>query len=273
MRWSWIPLILVVMGSASVLGGEHFRIKAKLLPGAPRGVNYRHSDVVSRGTYTAMLEKEEIVADLNFIRQIQNPPVSASTTETTSAPDREEPRAIPGILPPNTNPSLYRPVADARTVGPTPVTPSAKRQTFRKVFRSSPHDVAATADRRSVDATPVRLDDIRLAAYSDGSDGYVLFTGRIQDLPKTGSADTTVKERTDGCRVTIRVRGFSSTEVASTAVSPNGPLLFECVQSFWMSKQDNYAISLVCPEEVRLCGSHYQELTHIQVEVETRRNR
>ncbi len=73
--------------------------------------------------------------------------------------------------------------------------------------------------------------------------------------------------------MTIRVRGYSSTEVASMAVSPNGPMLFECVQTFWMAKQDDYAISLVCPEEVQLCGSHYQELTHLQVEVETRRNR
>lgn len=271
MRWSWKPLILVgLMGSASVLGGDHFRIKARLLPGAPRSVNYRHSDVVSRGTYTAMLEREEIVDELNFIRQIQNPPVSATTSETTPIPSREERRAVPEILPANPNPSLYRAVADARAISPTPGTPPAKKQTFRKVFRSSPHDVAATADRRSVDATPVRLDDIRLAAYSDG---HVLFTGRIQDLPKNGPADTIVKERSDGCRVTIRVRGFSSTEVASTAVNPNGPLLFECVQSFWMSKQDNYAISLVCPEDIQLCGTHYQELTHIQVEVETRRNR
>ncbi len=228
MRWSWKPLLLIgLVGGASVFAGDHFRVRAKLLPGAPAGAKYQHSGVMSRGSYWAMLEREEVVEDLNFVRKIQSTPVTATTKPS-------------------------------------------KQQTFRKVFRSSTRDVATTADRRSVDAAPVRLDDIRLAAYCDGR---ILFTGRIQELPKSGAASPLVKERTDGCRVTIRVRGYSSTEVASMAVSPNGPMLFECVQTFWMAKQDDYAISLVCPEEVQLCGSHYQELTHLQVEVETRRNR
>lgn len=228
MRWSWKPLLAIgLVSGASVFAGDHFRVRAKLLTGAPAGANYRHNDVVSPGSYWAMLEREEVVEDLNFIRQIQNPPVTSVKTES-------------------------------------------KQQTFRKVFRSSTRDVSTTEDRRSIDAAPVRLDDIRLAAYSNGR---IFFTGRIQELPRSGTAGSPVKERTDGCRVIIRVRGYSSTEVASMAVSPNGPMLFECVQSFWMSKQDDCAISLVCPEEVQLCGSHYQELTHLQVEVETRRNR
>ncbi len=233
MRSSWRPLLLVgLMGGASVLGGDHFRIKARLLPGAPAGANYRHSDVVSRGIYTAMLDSEEVVADLNYFRKIQKPAVGESVAEVAVE--------------------------------------SAKSKTSRKIFRSAVRDVATTVEVRSVAAAPVRLDDIRLAAYSDG---HVSFTGRLQDLPKAGSSDATVKERTDGCRVTIRVRGYGSTEVAATAVTPNGPLLFECVQNFWMSKRDDCAISLICPEDLRICGSHYQELTHLQVEVETRRNR
>lgn len=225
MRWSWkLNLLVCLVGGASVFAGDHFRVKARLLTGAPARASYRQGDVVSRGVFTAMLEAEEVVEDLNLIRRTQNPALDANATT----------------------------------------------KVFRKVFHSTARDGATTTEIRSVDAAPVRLNDIHLAAYSDHR---VLFTGRIQDLPKSNAAATLVKERTDGCRVTIRVRGFSSTEVASTAVGPNGPLLFECSQEFWMSKGDDYAISLICPEDLRICGSSYQELTHLQVEVETRRNR
>lgn len=272
MRWPWKPIVLVgLMGGATVLGGDHFRVKARLLPGAPAGANYRHSDLVSRGTYMAMLEREEVVEDLNFLRQLQNPPVSVPTAEQPTTTDREGLRTVPQrIIPVNPSPSRLQAAADEREIGPIAIPVAPKKQTFRKVFRSAARDVATTAEIRSAEAAPVRLDDIRLAAYSDGR---VLFTGRIQDLPKTGTADSLVKERTDGCRVTIFVRGYGSTEVASTAVNPNGPMLFECKQTFWKSKGEDYAISLICPEDLRLCGSAYQELTHVQVEVETRRNR
>lgn len=231
MRWTWKPIVLVCLASgASVFAGDHFRVRAKMLTGAPAGVNYRHTDVVSRGIYTAMLESEEVVEDLNFIRQLQ---------------------------------------ANPKTAAPAAAKPGAP-QNFRKIFHSANRDVATTAEIRLVDAAPVRLNDIRLAAYSDGR---VLFTGRLQELPKSGAAGSVVKDRTDGCHVTIKVRGYSSTEVASTAVSPNGPILFECVQRFWMSKGEDCAVSLICPEDMRICGSAYQELTHLQVEVETRRNR
>ena len=225
MHRSWTLLLLVCLaGGASAFAGDHFRVKARMLPGAPARASYRPGDIAARGIYTAMLEQEELVEDLNLVRRTQNPTLNAN----------------------NTN------------------------KTFRKVFHGAARDVATTAEIRSADAAPVRLNDIRLAAYSDGR---VLFTGRIQDLPSAGSAGPLVKERTDGCRVTIRVRGFSSTETASMAVTPNGPMLFECTQNFWMSKGDDYAISLICPEDLRLCGNVYQELTHLQVEVETRRNR
>lgn len=225
MHWSWKSLLLVSLaGGASAFAGDHFRVKARMLPGAPARANYRPSDVVSRGIYTAMLEQEELVEDLNLVRRTQNPALDAK----------------------------------------------APTKTFRKVFHGAARDVATTAESRLVDAAPVRLNDIRLAAYSDGR---VLFTGRIQDLPNAGAPGPLVKERTDGCRVTIRVRGYSSTEAASMAVSPNGPMLFECKQDFWMSKGEDYAISLICPEDLRICGTAYQELTHLQVEVETRRNR
>lgn len=226
MRWCWKPIVLVFLASGlSAYGGDHFRIKARLLRGGPAGVNYRHGDVVSRGTYLVRLEREDVVEELSTIRRIQNPPLT-------------EPKA-------------------------------AKRQTFRKVFRAAIRDVTTT-DIRWIDATPVRLDDIRLAAYSDGR---VDFTGQLQDLPQVDGAGSLVKERTDGCRVTVRVRGYGSTELESMAVNPNGPMLFESSQCFWMSKGDNYAISLVCPEGARISRSAYQELTHVQVEVETRRNR
>lgn len=226
MRWS-LKLILLVcfVGICDfVSAGDHFRVKARLLTGAPARGDYRHDDVVSRGTFMAMLEQEELVENLNLIRRTQNPSLDAKTST----------------------------------------------KVFRKIFRSAARDVATTAEIRTVEAAPVQINDIRLAAYSDGR---VSFTGKIQCLPSASATDTLVKQRTDGCNVTIFVRGFGSTEVASTAVSPNGPMLFECRQSFWVSKGDNCAISLVCPADVRICGSAYQELTHLEIEVETRRNR
>lgn len=70
MRWSWKPILLVCLaGGASAFAGDHYRVKARMLSGAPARANYRHNDVVSRGIYTAMLEREEVVEDLNFIRR------------------------------------------------------------------------------------------------------------------------------------------------------------------------------------------------------------
>lgn len=225
-------LLVALLASTSVLAGERFRVKARLLTGAPASVNYRHTDVASRGVYSAKLVSEEVVADLNFLRRVQKPAVGET-------------------------------VADI-------VNETGKSKRTRKVFGSSEKDVATTADARRVDAAPVRLDDIRLTAYSDGP---VHFTGRLRELPIAAANSATIKERTDGCRVTILVRGYGATESASTDVLPNGPLLFECSQSFWMSKGDDCAISLICPEDSRFCGSHYPELTHLEVEVEARRNR
>lgn len=141
---------------------------------------------------------------------------------------------------------------------------------YRKVFRSSTRDGAATQEDRSLTAAPVRLEDLRLAAYSEGE---IRFTGRIKTVSPSVPAKQATPSRTDGCKVTIRVRGYSSTSVESLAVEPNGPVLFECSQTFWMSNGDDRVISLVCPTETRISAENYRELSHLQVEVETRRNR
>lgn len=226
-----IPLLLIC--GSGLVGGERFRVRARLLTGAPAGVNYRSTDVVARGTYWAMLEKEEYVESLATFRRSD------------------------GSVPPALSPEV------------------AAKSERRKLFRPATKEVAFTAEERRCDAAPFRLDDIRLAAYSDGR---VLLTGRIKDLPKPrnsapNATPALVKERTDGCRVTVFVRGYGSTESASQAVVTSGPMLFEIQQTFWVSKFDDYAISLVCPEEARLCRSEFRELTHIEVEMETRRNR
>lgn len=227
MRLEWVLMVMLVgLSSAAALAGHHFRIKAPLRSGAPAQANYRHDDIISRGTYLAMLDREEAVDELNSVRKAQDRTLLAS--------------------------------------------PSIKSNTFRKVFRAANQDVATTAAPRSVDVAPVRLSDIRLAAYSDGR---ILFSGRIQDLPRDEQAMAAIKDRTDGCRVTIRVSGFGATQAGALAVASDGPMLFECKQHFWKSKGEDCAISLVCPEGLRICGSAYQELTHLQVEVETRRNR
>ncbi len=226
MRQHWTLLALAgLLGATHVGAGERLRLKAKLWTGAPPCVNYRRDDVLSRGAYMAMLEKEECVNELDFFRRTDATP--------------PQPTQTPCVI-------------------------------HRKVFHSALRNVSTTQEDPSLTAAPVRLDEIRLAAYSTGE---MSFTGRLKGLPSHLRTNGAPPERTDGCRVTIRVRGFSSTEAASLAVAPNGPALFECSQSFWMSKEDNRVVSLVCPGESRLCGYDYQELTHLQVELETRRNR
>lgn len=150
-------------------------------------------------------------------------------------------------------------------------TGGANTNRFRKVFRSSTRDGAVTQEDRSLSAAPIRLEDIRLAAYSDR--GEMKMTGRIKCTPPAAPASQATPSRTDGCKVTIRVRGYSSTSVESLAPAPNGPLLFECSQTFWMSNGDDRVISLVCPAETHISAENYRELSHLQVEVETRRNR
>ena len=140
----------------------------------------------------------------------------------------------------------------------------------RKVFASSKRDGAATQVDRSLTAGPIRIDDVRLAAYSEGE---IRFTGRIKTISPSVAANQSTPPRADGCKVTIRVRGYSSTSVESLAPEPNGPVLFECCQTFWMSNGDDRVISLVCPTDTRISAENYRELSHLQVEVETRRNR
>ncbi len=226
MRQHWKMLALAgLLGATHVGAGERLRLQAKLWTGAPPCVNYRRDDVLTRGTYMAMLEKEERLNELNVFRKTE-------------------------VSPPQ----------------PVPAPGDIHRKTFHSALRAG----ATAPDDPSLNAGPVRLEEIRLAAYSNGETS---FTGRLKGLPPNPATTGAPPDRTDGCRVTIRVRGFSSTEAASMAVEPNGPVLFECSQTFWMSKEDDRVISLVSPGQSWLCGSDYQELTHLQVEVETRRNR
>jgi hypothetical protein len=233
MRQYWKMLVLAgLLGATHVGAGERLRLKAKLWTGAPPSVNYRRDDVLSRGAYMAMLEKEECVNELDFFRKTE---VKIEGTPAPPTPPAQTPCVI-----------------------------------HRKVFRSAFRNGATTQEDPSLNAAAVRLEEIRLAAYSTGETS---FTGRLKGLRSNLRTRDASPERTDGFHVTIRVRGFSSTEAASLAVEPNGPVLFECSQTFWMSKEDDRVISLVCPGESCLCGCDYQELTHLQVVLETRRNR
>lgn len=226
----------LVLCASPLMSGEHFRIKAKLWSGAPQCVNYRRNDVIARGAYMTVLEKENEVYQQEFLR-------------------RSEQRA------------------------PLDVEKPAKHCLFCKFFRSATRDGATTVDPRLLDVAPVRLEDIRLAAYSCGQ---VAFTGRIKGAIPAATAAPAVggtasvpatPDRTDGCYVTFKVRGFSSSSTEYAAHEPNGPVLFECSQTCWVSKEDDRVISLVCPANTRLSPQQYTELTHLQVEMETRRNR
>lgn len=220
--------VLVLVCVSQLVAGERFRVKAKLWTGAPPSVDYRHSDVITRGTYMAVLEKEEDIYDVELQR-------------------RRQVAALPATV------------------------PSSGCSCFRKVFRSVTRDGAVTRDARSLLVAPVRLEEIHLAAYCSGQ---VAMSGRVKHVASTAvTPGSAMPERTDGCHITIKIRGFGSTGTAFSATEPDGPVLFECSQTCWVSKQDDRVVSLISPVETYLSRQQYTELTHLQVEVETRRNR
>ena len=113
-----------------------------------------------------------------------------------------------------------------------------------------------------IQADNVTLDRIGLAIYETG---HVAFTGRISD---NGGPDGL----THGSDITIRVRGYGTNRVNSV-IPPNGPLHFEMSSNCRVLKGRSDAIALVplrCSETVR---EHYDEITHLEVVLESRRSK
>ncbi|MBS0202713.1 MAG: hypothetical protein JSS49_07420 [Planctomycetes bacterium] len=138
-------------------------------------------------------------------------------------------------------------------------------------WSAQPPDVLAPAMFRrksfslkqpSLQADNVTLDRIGLAIYETG---HVALTGLVSD---TGGQDGLTK----GSDITIRVRGYGMNRLNSPTL-PNGPLHFEMSSNCRVLRGRSDAISLVplrCSETVR---EHYDEITHLEVVLESRRSK
>ena len=114
----------------------------------------------------------------------------------------------------------------------------------------------------AITAENVTLDRIGLAIYETG---HVAFTGLISH---SGGADGLVR----GSDVTLRVRGYGLNRLTSTTI-PNGPLHFEMRRTCRVSKGDSAAISLVPVECCETVRARYDEITHLEVILESRHSR
>lgn len=111
-------------------------------------------------------------------------------------------------------------------------------------------------------ADDVTLDRIGLAIYETG---HVAFTGVVSHV---GGTDGLVR----GSDVTFRVRGYGINRLTSPAL-PNGPLYFEMRRICRVSKGDSAAVSLVPCECCETIRARYDEITHLEVILESRRSR
>lgn len=108
----------------------------------------------------------------------------------------------------------------------------------------------------------VTLNRIALAIYETG---HVAFTGLISH---SGGTDGLVR----GSDVVLKVRGYGRNRLGA-AVPPDGPLHFEMRRNCRVSKGDSEAISLVPVECCETIRARYDEITHLEVILETSRSR
>lgn len=113
-----------------------------------------------------------------------------------------------------------------------------------------------------ITAEYVTLDRIGLAIYETG---HVAFTGLISH---SGGPDGLVR----GSDVTLRVRGYGVNRLTSTT-TPNGPLHFEMRRTCRVLRGDSAAISLVPVECCETVRARYDEITHLEVILESRHSR
>lgn len=114
----------------------------------------------------------------------------------------------------------------------------------------------------SIVSEEVTLDRIGLAIYETG---HVAFTGLISH---SGGIDGLVR----GSDVVLKVRGYGRNRLGA-AVPPDGPLHFEMRRNCRVSKGDSETISLVPVECCETIRARYDEITHLEVILETSRSR
>lgn len=126
----------------------------------------------------------------------------------------------------------------------------------------------------------VRLSRISLALYSDGS---AACTGLVEH---TGGPNGDLL----GNEVTVRIRAFAGTPQYRGALD-NAPMLWATESTFWLNRQEPTMISLlptadppgsgkffssIVPQQASLPAavqSHFNEITHLEVQIEYRTNR
>lgn len=139
-----------------------------------------------------------------------------------------------------------------------------------RIVTTNPDSVQPTIVRRksfapnqpSIVSDDVTLDRIALAIYETG---HVAFTGLVSH---SGGADGLVK----GTNVVLKVRGYGRNRLGS-ATLPDGPLHFEMRRNCRVTKGDSEAISLVPVECCETIRARYDEITHLEVILETCRSR
>jgi hypothetical protein len=288
-RW-----VLFVGSVAALLGvmqpgdcrSELFRKKATLRTGLPSAA-YGHDDVhVTAAVTTSDAVEEQVLLVLKnptFV-PLSTPDIPWQNSAKASA---DSLLARPGfnlVVPETASKTGSRTTTEAVSKDPSkdPVTTTNRYTTTDsttesrlslpgQMWTASPPAIAQPVPVRrksfapkqpSITAEFVTLDRIGLAIYETG---HISCTGLISH---SGGPDGLVRSNS----VTLRVRGYGVNRLTSTTY-PNGPLHFEFRNSFRVLRGQSEGISLVpcdCCETIR---SRFDEITHLEVILESRHSR
>jgi hypothetical protein len=112
----------------------------------------------------------------------------------------------------------------------------------------------------------LQLDQVGLAIYK--AEGKLVATGRITHSGGDGGLI--------GSNVTIRIRAFAAASTDTFLIPPDAVVVWESEQNLWVTRGGPQSISLV-PTQNYLTQSkttqHFEEITHLEVTMEYRRDR
>ena len=290
-QWSFVGVSVAVLFSvlsADDCRSEVLRKKATLRTGLP-AVAYGHDDarVIAVVTTSDAVEEQILLvldnptfvsvsapdslpwqnsakasADSILARSGFRPIVSATTSKTGSRTTVETTSKEPGAEPATTL---------TRRFATTEATTDSQLSLPGQMWTAQPQSVAQPVLVRrktfapkqpSITAEYVTLDRIGLAIYETG---HITCSGLIS---QSGGPDGLVR----GNSVTLRVRGYGVNRLTSTTY-PNGPLQFEFRSSCRVMKGQSEAISLVPCECCETIRERFDEITHLEVILESRHSR
>lgn len=288
-RW-WLAsgafAVLAIASAGDKCFGEVLRKRATLRPGLPKAA-YGYDDVCATAAVATSDGIEEQVLLLignPIFREIPASDVAPMQDAVKASADSILSRPSFNFIVPTTTTktnSLTTDHAFTRS-GYEPVTKSTRTTTTDSRTRlhlsipgqqwtSQPNGTAQpTIVRRktfaptqpAITAEHVTLDRIGLTIYETG---HVACTGLISH---SGGPDGLVR----GSNVCIKVRGYSVNRLTSPT-RPNGSLHFETLKTLRATQECVDAVSLTpteCSETIR---RHFDEITHLEVILESRRSR